>query len=295
MTSFTLRAPAKLNLFLAVSPAVARGRHMLSSVFATIDLSDYLTFTYDHSGERKVTLEVISGPGLEPLNLPTEQNIVYKAVSALEQVCGRRLEGHLDILLEKSIPSEAGLAGGSSDAATTCIALADIWGINPFNSMVIEAAASLGADVPYFLYGGCALMGGDGGKMLRRLAQPALDLVLVKPQAGVSTAAAYAAFDANPQPAPSPQALVDLLMAGGATSAQVAENLSNNLTPAACTLLPELEQLIQQVAAQPGVYKALMTGSGSTVFAICESPQTATRIATHFQQKGHWSTPATTV
>lgn len=295
MSSFTLRAPAKLNLFLGVSPTIARGRHMLTSVFSTIDLSDYLTFSYNALGRRKVTLEVISGPGIEPLNLPTQQNLIYKAVTTLEQVCERRLAGHLDIVLEKHIPYEAGLAGGSSDAATTLMALAEIWGINPFNSLVMEAAGRIGADVPYFLYGGCALMGGDGGKMLRRLPQPALDLVLVKPSTGVSTAEAYAAFDSDPQAAQPSEPLVELLKAGGATGRQLADSLGNNLSQAACTLLPELEELILEVQAQQGVYRALVTGSGSTIFGVCDSVGTAQSIAAHFQQEDYWSIPATTV
>ncbi|MCL1846602.1 MAG: 4-(cytidine 5'-diphospho)-2-C-methyl-D-erythritol kinase [Coriobacteriia bacterium] len=294
MTRFTLQAPAKLNLLLAVSPTIEQGRHTLTSVFTTIDLCDKLTFSFASNPERRITLEVLSAPDIPPLNLPMEQNIVYKAVAALEESCARELKGHLHILLEKSIPPEAGLAGGSSNAATTLKALASIWDLDPLGASVIEAAKRLGADVPYFLYNSCALMGGNGSQLLKLLPQPALDVVLVKPPAGVSTAAAYAAFDADPQPEPPAQPLVTLLEQRNASPQLIANQLANNLTSAACSLLPELAALITDVAAQPGVYAALMTGSGSTVFGVCESADTAKGNARYFQRQGYWATPATT-
>ena len=295
MNRFTLRAPAKLNLLLGVSSHVSYGRHTLISIYSTIDLGDYLSFSFDGSQKREITIEVVSSPGIAPLNLPTEQNIVYKAITTLEAISGRKLDGHLKILIEKSIPYEAGLAGGSSDAAATLLALASIWSIDPFGLPVLEAAQKLGADVPYFLYGGCLLMGGGGDKFIRRLPQPSLDLVLVKPEAGISTAAAYAAFDADPQPVPSSQRLVLMLESKNAPRQLIAEQLANNLSKAAYSLLPELETLTDEIAVQSGVHKALITGSGSAVFGVCESAEVALRIAAEFTEKGYWSTAAMTV
>ena len=295
MNRFTLRAPAKLNLILGVSPHTLHGKHVLTSIYSTIDLSDYLTFSFDGNQRRKITIEVVTSPGIPPLNLPTEKNIVYQAITTLEQHCGRKLDGHLSILIEKSIPYEAGLAGGSSDAATTLLALANILNIEPFGIPVLETARHLGSDVPFFLCGGCAHMGGCGEKLLKKLPQPSLNLVLVKPEAGVSTAAAYAAFDADPQPAPSSRLLLTMLESKDAPARLIADQLANNLSKAACSLLPELATLTHEVAAQKGVYSALITGSGSTVFGVCESADAAITVAARFVQKGYWATAATTV
>jgi 4-diphosphocytidyl-2-C-methyl-D-erythritol kinase len=210
-------------------------------------------------------------------------------VSALEESCSRELDGRLHVVIDKRIPFEAGLAGGSSDAAATLRALADIWGIDPLGEPVLHAAQSLGADVTFFLYGQCAFMGGSGERLLRRLPQPALDLALVKPAKGVSTAAAYAAFDADPQPMPSVKRFVRLLETPGVSPDVLAEGMANNLCPAACGILPELEALIVELASQRGVYRALLTGSGSTVFGVCEDSRAARRVAEYFERRGYWA------
>jgi 4-diphosphocytidyl-2C-methyl-D-erythritol kinase len=348
-TSATFKAPAKLNLLLGVSPRIVEGKHQLITVFTTIDLADTLSFTFDPTRERLVTVEVVCAQGVPALDLPLERNIVYRAVLALEQACGRKLNGWLDIAIDKHIPSEGGLAGGSSDAAATLRMLAGLWGIDPLGEPVLNVAKSLGADVAFFLYGGCALMGGAGEKLLRRLSQPTLHLVLVKPAGGVATAAAYAAFDACPQPQPSADRLVQLLESAEATGAPntcdvteasgaqdarvaplpgvvpasgvapapatelapttppaapatatlvpptpslvsaIAQELANNLSPAACALMPELKTLIAEVGAQPGVHAALLTGSGSTVFGVCASALAAQAAAKHFATQGYWA------
>jgi 4-diphosphocytidyl-2-C-methyl-D-erythritol kinase len=291
----TLEAFAKLNLLLGVMPKTVEGKHLLMTVFTTIDLSDTLSFSFDSAHKRLVTIEVVSAPDVAPLDLPADQNIVFKAVSVLEKSCSRELNGHLNITIDKRIPCEAGLAGGSSDAAATLRALADIWGIDPLGEPVLRAAQSLGADVTFFLYGQCAFMGGSGERLLRRLPQPALDLVLVKPAKGVSTAAAYAAFDADPQPLPSAERLVRLLETPGVSPDVLAEGMANNLCPAACSILPELEALIVELASQKGVYRALLTGSGSTIFGVCEDSQAARRVAEYFRQREYWAKDCATV
>jgi 4-diphosphocytidyl-2-C-methyl-D-erythritol kinase len=291
----TLKAPAKLNLFLGITPQVVAGRHLLTSVFTTISLADTLTFSFDGAHARLITIEVISDPAIPLLNLPTEDNIIYQAVQALEESCNRELSGHLHVMVEKRIPSEGGLAGGSSNAAATFKMLAGLWGMSALSEKVLNAARLVGADVPFFLYGGCALMEGNGGELVRCLPQPALDLVLVKPSGGVSTGKAYAAFDAAPQPVPSVERLVALLDAPGTPPRFLAQEFANNLSPAACSLAPELEGLIAEVAAQPGVYTAQLTGSGSTVFGVCESAAMATGLARYFTQRGYWSVACSTL
>jgi 4-diphosphocytidyl-2-C-methyl-D-erythritol kinase len=232
------------------------------------------------------------------------------------------------VAIEKRIPPQGGLGGGSTDAAATLRFIAALWGMAPTDPRVLRAATALGADVSFFLYGGCALMGGSGETLLRRLAPPKLDFVLVKPAEGISTAAAYRAFDANPQPMPSVERLVRLLDASAAPLAapapapaaakaaaakaasptvastppsispalpgSIAAALANNLYPAACALMPGLEALVTDIQRQPGIHAALLTGSGSTVFGICEDLQAASGAAEYFAQKGYWAKACTT-
>ncbi|MDR2586976.1 MAG: 4-(cytidine 5'-diphospho)-2-C-methyl-D-erythritol kinase [Coriobacteriales bacterium] len=291
----TLKSPAKLNLLLGVTPQIVAGRHLLTSVFTTISLADTLTFCFDGTRERLVTIEVVSDPAIPPLNLHTEDNIIYQAVQALEGSCNRELGGHLHVMVEKRIPSEGGLAGGSSNAAATLKMLAGLWGLKSHSEKVLNAARLVGADVPFFLYGGCALMGGNGGELVRGLPQPALDLVLVKPPVGVSTGKAYEAFDADPQPLPPLERLIALLDTPGAAPWLLAQEFANNLSRAACSLAPELEEIIGELAAQPGVYTAQLTGSGSTIFGVCESTALAAGLARYFTQQGYWSIACSTL
>jgi 4-diphosphocytidyl-2-C-methyl-D-erythritol kinase len=294
MITITRQAHAKLNLLLGVTPKLADGKHLLTTVFTAISLADTLTFTFDNTERRALTLGVVSTPDLEPLDIPAEQNIVHAAVEAMERACGRSLQGHLHIAIKKRIPHQAGLAGGSTDAATTLQAIADLWEMPLDDPLLVAAAQTLGADVTFFLHGGCALMGGAGERLIRRLPQPTLDLMLVKPAEGISTGGAYRAFDASPQPVPSAESLVRLLEMPNAQPKDIAGALGNNLYPAALTLMPPLEGLVAAIEEQPGVYAALLAGSGSAVFGICEDARAAERAADTFERQGYWARACTT-
>jgi 4-diphosphocytidyl-2-C-methyl-D-erythritol kinase len=289
------QAHAKLNLLLGITPKLVDGKHQLTTVFTTISLADTLTFTFDDTARRAITLEVTSAPNLEPLDIPADQNIIYAAAEAMERACGRSLQGHLHIAVGKRIPHQAGLAGGSTDAAATLRVIAGLWKMPLDDPLLVATAQALGADVAFFLHGGCALMGGAGEKLIRRLPQPALDIVLVKPAEGISTAEAYRAFDADPQPAPPAEPLVRLLATSGVRPKDLAGALANNLYPAACALVPALEGLVAAIERQPGVCAALLAGSGSTVFGICENARAAERAADTFKKQGYWARACTTI
>ncbi|MDR3316272.1 MAG: 4-(cytidine 5'-diphospho)-2-C-methyl-D-erythritol kinase [Coriobacteriales bacterium] len=292
----TESAPAKLNLLLAVEPEIVGGKHRLTSVFTTISLTDTLTVVYDKNEPRAAAIDLRCEPGLEPVALPMEDNIVYRALRAFERAKGSLLQGSFAVRLDKRIPAEGGLGGGSTDAAAMLRVLTALFGCEA--EVLQQIARSLGADVNFFLQSGCALMGGDGSEFIRSLALPELQLVLVKPEGGVSTAAAYAAFDADPQPAPAVAPLEALLQASAAapvepnTIAQIAELFTNNLYPAACALKPELADLAANLQEQPGVLKALLAGSGSVVFGVCADAATAARVAQSFTAQGYWAKAA---
>jgi 4-diphosphocytidyl-2-C-methyl-D-erythritol kinase len=294
MRSITRHAPAKLNLMLAVTPETSNGKHLLTTVFTTISLADTLCFTFDDTGTRAVTIDLINAPDIAQLALSARQNIVNAAVEAMEKACGRSLRGHLHVTVNKRIPYQGGLAGGSTDAAATLQAIAWFWGMEPTDPILDAVAPTLGADVAFFLRGGCALMGGNGEKLLRRFPQPKLDLVLVKPSEGVSTTDAYRVFDADPQPLPSVERLTSLLDSPPVSPERLAAALANNLYPAACHILPALKTLVAALESYPGVHAALLAGSGSTVFGVCENARTAGQAARHFAERGYWARACTT-
>lgn len=292
--SAALRSPAKLNLMLGITTNILEGKHELKTIFTTLDFADNMVFYFDGSQPRDIALELSSGPDIEPLSILSEDNIVYKTVILFEEIIGKKIEGHLHIKIDKLIPHEAGLAGGSSNAATTLKVLADIFDIPLLSAPVLETAKILGADVSFFLYGGCALMGGFGQELLRALPKPKLDLVLVRPKKGISTKEAYAAFDADPHPMPEYEELLRLLAAGMASPKKVAKNLANNLAPIANLLVYDILNLTNKLKSTQGVYNAMLAGSGSTVFGVCDSLQTAQQVANRFKEQNYWALACTT-
>jgi 4-diphosphocytidyl-2-C-methyl-D-erythritol kinase len=290
MSTITERAFAKLNLVLAVSPSIKDGKHQLQTVFLTIDLADSLEFSYDEHQPRGVDLEMSWADGGEDHDIPLENNIIYQTIRSFEAQTGQLLNGNLSIQAIKRIPAQGGLGGGSADAAATLRALCTLTGTNLAAAEIHATAAQLGADVPFLLQGGCALMGGAGEILEGTLDVPALDFVLAKPVAGVSTRAAYAVFDADPQPQPSTSPLRYALLSPQPHPKAVAQACANNLYPAALTLLPELANLRTALLEQPGVLNAQLTGSGSVIFGVCETRQAATKAAACLNQQGYWAT-----
>ena len=153
--------------------------------------------------------------------------------------------------------------------------------------VVLRVARTLGADVPFFLIGGAALMTGRGDVLEAALPAARSQIVLVKPQASVPTAAAYAAFDQAPAAAPGPAGVVSAL--SGGDSLALAEALSNNLTSASATLVPEVIDALAWLGEQPGVLGAAMAGSGSATFALCENAASARSIAEAARARGWWA------
>ena len=164
--------------------------------------------------------------------------------------------------------------------------LAKAWGLAADDERVADVARSLGADVAFFLHGGCALLGGVGEVLQRRLETSRRPVVLVKPAEGVSTAEAYKRFDAAPRPVPEEELARDL----AATRADDVA-LANNLAPAAEALLPELSVIRAWLAEQAGENNVLLSGSGSATFALVDTFAEASRIATAAAARGWWARP----
>jgi len=253
------RCPAKLNLFLEVVRRRPDGYHDLDTVMQAIGLFDDLVITPHDSPS--LSLECS-----EP-SLPTdERNLVLRAATALRQHTGHRGGAHF--VLTKRIPQQAGLGGGSSDAAGTLVGLNLAWGLGLARAELAEVAAAVGSDVPFFLHGGTARCTGRG-ESVQPIATPlALHYVVVCPPAGVPTADAYHRLR---WPLTSPPRRASILVNSLARGrfAEVAGGVYNRLEEAAFGLQPELRKLKARLARIPLFAAVCMTGSGSAFFGLC--------------------------
>lgn len=231
-----------------------------------------------------VRMECIAREGLPPLKVPTTENIVFKAIDNLARELNHESADSLEIRLEKHIPHQAGLGGGSSDAAAALLGAARLWNVTSDDPALERVARRLGSDVAFFLHGGCAYFEGTGDHFDHALDSMKQSIVIVKPDAGVSTAAAYRAFDGNPQ-------VVDDSFLEKARNATCATDIAlfNNLAAASEQLLPELKDIRTWMQSQPGVKEALLCGSGSATFAVVDNLNSACRLAAAAQSKGWWA------
>jgi 4-diphosphocytidyl-2-C-methyl-D-erythritol kinase len=239
-----LLAPAKLNLFLHITGRRDDGYHLLQSVFMLIDWCDTLHFDVRDDG--LITREDLT------LALPAD-DLVTRAARALQQASGTTLGAH--IAIEKHIPAQAGMGGGSSDAATTLLALNRLWGLNWPLPKLMPLGLTLGADVPFFMGGHNAWVEGIGEK-ITPIQLPESRFVVVKPNAGLETAKIFRhpELQRATETATMPVFAVDPYGFG-----------RNDLQPVAQALCPEITEALQWLGSFG--LSPRMTGSGSAVFA----------------------------
>lgn len=287
MNYVKLIAPAKANLVLAVGPAGSDGYHQVNTVMHALSLHDTLEMRrIDLDGDGSgltICLKTECSFDIGELNLDPSENIVYKAVEKLYEALGRTTDEQINISLSKVIPFEAGLGGGSSDAASALLGAATLWDIDPKGDVVMEVAAKLGADVSFFLTEPCSYLTGKG-EVFHHGLEPSREFVLlVRPDKGVSTAEAYKAFDANPEYA-SPEFIASLEQAQSALEIPV----FNNLQKAAESLVPELAEVSAWADQQAGVRAHFLCGSGSAYCLICESYDKAAELSVLAHKKEWW-------
>jgi 4-diphosphocytidyl-2-C-methyl-D-erythritol kinase len=259
------RAHAKVNLDLRVLGTRPDGYHELRTVFQTIQLHDTLV-----ASERPGAFTVkCRTPGV-PLD---DTNLVAVAAAGLWKALGRAGKPHDTIVtIEKNIPVEAGLGGGSADAAAALQLLGRLWGPVPL-SLLREVAAGIGADVPFFLSGGTALGLGVGEEIYPLVDLPPHWVVLVCPPFGVSTAEAYAWYDEDRAAGlREPRELQILPVPWPTRAAQ----MINDLEPPVVRRHPEIGTL-KTVLRESGASAAAMSGSGSAVFGLFRSRAAAAR------------------
>lgn len=281
-----LVSPAKVNLHLAIGPRRADGYHQATTIMHALNLHDvvYLRHKLPDAEEPGVpSVRMVSCADVVAPDLPSADNIAAKAVLALAALIGRENAG-VEIRIEKNIPAQGGLGGGSSNAAAALVGAAHLWGLNPDDPAIVQAARSLGSDVAFFLQGGCSCYEGTGEVFVRALQPSKQAVALVKPEGGVSTAEAYRTFDANPVPIPD----------GARANAGTAESandvvLFNNLAPASETLMPQLADVRKWLEDNSAVERALLCGSGATTFAVCKDFAGACAVVAEARKLGYWA------
>lgn len=253
------KAPAKINLLLRVLRKRPDGYHDLASVMQQISIYDELEYTLQQEG---ITLHC---PGTD---LPTnEQNLIYRAAQTIFNHTGYR--NGVEIVLNKSIPSAAGLGGGSSDAATTLMTLNDLCSLGLSKTELIKLGAKLGADVPFFIFGRSAFATGIGDKLQTLPDLPQINMVLINPTFPLSTKTVYENLNLaltkkkNNYSIPRFYALGDVI-----------RELHNDLEAVSLKMHPELNDL-KQILMKEGALGALMSGSGPTLFGIFADEKSA--------------------
>jgi 4-diphosphocytidyl-2-C-methyl-D-erythritol kinase len=253
------KAPAKINLLLRILRKRPDGYHDLTSVMQQISIYDELTYSLRPEG---ITLHC---PGTD---LPTnEQNLIYRAAQAIFSYA--EYGAGVEIVLNKHIPSAAGLGGGSSDAAATLMALNDLCSLGLKKTELMKLGAKLGADVPFFIFAASAYATGIGDKLQTLPDLPQLNMVLINPSFPLSTKTVYENLNLaltkkkNNYSIPRFYALGDVI-----------RELHNDLEAVSLKMHPELNDF-KKMLMKEGALGALMSGSGPTLFGIFADEQSA--------------------
>lgn len=258
-------APAKINLSLAVGGVGADGYHPVATVYHAIGL-------YDEVVVRPAarTSLTVSGSDVDLDAVPTdEQNLAWRAAHALADHVGRDLAAQVHV--HKNIPVAGGLAGGSTDAAATLVALDALFELGLARADLMRVAATLGSDVPFCLVGGTAVGTGRGELVAPVMTRGTYWWAVVPGEGGLSTPRVYAEFDrlsdGRDVPEPElPEVLLGSLLAGDAAALGAA--LVNDLQPAALSLRPTLAVPLD-AGRDAGALGALVSGSGPTTVFLC--------------------------
>ena len=244
MNKLIYSAPAKLNLFLHVVGRRSDGYHLLQTVFRFLDFSDQVSLTIRNDNKIQLNTPIIG--------VPAEKNLCIQAARLLQKESGTSLG--VEISLKKFIPMGGGLGGGSSDAATTLLALNHLWDLNWSKEELMGLGLSLGADVPVFIFGENAFAEGIGEKLKPIKLLPAWYLVLTPP-VHVSTADIFASKELtrNTIPVKIPPFSVGLG--------------HNDLESVVCLAYPQVARHLEWLRQLNRTTMVAMTGSGACVFA----------------------------
>ena len=259
MALIKVKTPAKINLTLEMAGLLEGGYHAIKSIMSTINLYDFLTFEITESNQNGI---ILSGNNSQiPYN---EKNLVYKAIKLFCEKANINNK-KFNVYIEKNIPVEAGLAGGSTNAAGTFLALNKFFNEPLRENELNELCAKLGSDLNFCLKGGCCLCEGRG-EIITSLRPLDIDITLIKPKNfGISTKDAYTKFDAlKNKPEPINTDKLKTLINNGEFNKNL---MINHLETAVIGDYP----ILQEIKAQTG---AMMSGSGPTMFTLTRNIRT---------------------
>jgi len=255
-TTLKLPAFAKINLGLRVLGKREDSYHELRTIFQTISLHDTIEFTNDP----RIALSC------DDRSLPTgAENLVYRAAEALQKRFAPGTGAR--IRLEKRIPAQAGLGGGASDAAVTLLALTYLWSLEAHRNDLLDVASSLGADVPFFLFGGTALGSGIGNKITPLPETDEKFVLIIKPNTNISTARAYQSLNSCSLTTTEAKTILSSSQPDEIFGSFQSEALQNDFERIVFELAPEIGRA-KIALMNAGAEAALLAGSGSAVFGI---------------------------
>ncbi len=285
--SVTVRAPAKINVYLGVGTVRPDGFHPLETVYQAVSLYDDVTVT---AAEEWSVAAVADGPHVDLASVPDdESNIVIRAGKAL---CAHHgLDRAAAIEVRKSIPVAGGMAGGSADAAATLVALDRLWNLDTSDAELLELGAGLGSDVPFALVGGTATGTGRGEVVTPVADNGSWWWVVVFNEEGLSTPSVYGAYDlleGGEHDYRIRQPMLDEL-SDPAGAEGLAVFLYNDLEDAALYLRPDL-QTAAEAALECGAVSSLLSGSGPTMLALATDADHARAIARQLAERGYTRT-----
>lgn len=275
MDSIRLKARAKINLGLDVLGKREDGYHEVRMVMQTIGIYDRLILTKIPEEEIRIT----SNLAFLPVN---ENNLIYKAIKLLKDEY--HFPGGVSVDLNKFIPVAAGMAGGSTDAASTMFGVNRLFGLNLSMGKMMELGVRLGADVPYCVMRGTALAEGIGEKLTRITPVPHMWILIAKPQINVSTRLVYEQLDMGGiQKHPDIDGIIRAIEAQDVV--RIAQSMGNVLENITVPLYPVIETIKQDMLSH-GAINAMMSGSGPTVFGIFPDEQTTLACQAFLKEKG---------
>lgn len=275
---FKLPSFAKINWELSVLGRRPDGFHELRTIFQTVTLHDQLTFTGRTDGRLQLTCNASEIP-------VDERNLIHRAAVALKEQYGSD-EGAA-IHLEKRIPTEGGLGGGSSNAAVALLGLAFLWKLQADRDELCALGARLGADVPFFFTGGTALGTGLGTQITPLPEVSAKHLLIVTPGAKMATAEAYRELNAPALTKADGDTILPISRAGEHFADSFPAALHNDFERVVFRLQPEIEQA-KNALVLSGAQQALMSGSGSSIFGVFENQEAQERAVKWLRAETNW-------
>ena len=267
--SLRISSSAKINLFLDVLSKRSDGYHQIRTVFSEIELADIINFALT----KKEAIKILSDIDFVSVN----ENLIYKVAVFIKDKYNVKFG--VEIELQKNIPISAGMGGGSSNAASTIMALSELWSLDLSRREMHKIAENFGSDINFFLEGGCAL-GENRGEKINHLKQIELDnIFLVNPGFEISSKEAYDAV------------LLDGHENNNWLKLIKHENIKwcyNKLQVGVCKKYPKIRMIIDHLL-ENGAEQAMLSGSGATIIGFCPDRATAEKFSIYYSNMGYWN------